>query len=148
MSEETGSHVLGILEDVELPIEVRLGTAELTLEEVLRLGPGGVVSLGPVPDQPVELAVSGVRFATGELVIVDGSFAFRVGRVVGGEGILPETPPGSTSGTAPAPGERDAPEDAAPASVAGSAPEEEDASAAPAGSEADGGPPPTSSTES
>jgi hypothetical protein len=125
MMDENGSSAIGILDEVELPIEVRLGAAELTLEQILRLGPGGVVSLGPVPDQPVELAVSGVPYATGELVIVDGSFAFRVGRVIDGDaeetGAAPDPVTGKGPETLPEPGE-EAASTAAPATAAESEP--------------------------
>lgn len=63
------------LRDVPITIEAQLGRATMPISEILKLGPGAVVELEESINQPVELTVRGVAFATGEVVVVDGHFA-------------------------------------------------------------------------
>jgi flagellar motor switch protein FliN/FliY len=69
---------LDSLRDVPITITARLGHAVLPIGDILKLGPGAVVELEEPVTQPVELAVRGVPFATGEVVVVDGHFAVRI----------------------------------------------------------------------
>jgi flagellar motor switch protein FliN/FliY len=69
---------VGIILDIELPIVIRLGTAEMTLQEIVRLGPGSLIELNKGVDEPVELLVNNKMIARGEVVVVEGNFAFRV----------------------------------------------------------------------
>ncbi len=64
--------------DIEFPAEVWLAEERVPLGRLVSLQPGEVLELGKDPDGPVQLVVSGVPVATGELVIVDGHFGFRV----------------------------------------------------------------------
>lgn len=64
--------------DLELSVEVWLGTERVALERLLELKPGRVLPLGHDPDGPVDLVVNGSPVARGELVVVDGRFGFRV----------------------------------------------------------------------
>lgn len=73
---------LDVLLDVELPISVRFGRADMTLASLCRVGPGSVIDLGRSPDDPVELLVSGKVVARGEVVVVAGNYGVRVTEVV------------------------------------------------------------------
>ncbi|MBI2567115.1 MAG: flagellar motor switch protein FliN [Candidatus Schekmanbacteria bacterium] len=64
--------------DIELPISVRLGEAEMLLEDVLRLSPGSIIELGQSADEPVDLLVNNRRIARGEVVVVDSNFGLRI----------------------------------------------------------------------
>jgi flagellar motor switch protein FliN len=64
--------------DLELAVEVWLGTETVPLKRLLRLEPGGVLPLSHDPDGPVQLVANGAVIASGELVVVDGKFGFRV----------------------------------------------------------------------
>lgn len=64
--------------ELELPVEVWLAAEEMPLERLLDLEPGGTLPLARDPDGPVDLVVNGVSVASGELVVVDGHFGFRV----------------------------------------------------------------------
>jgi flagellar motor switch protein FliN/FliY len=75
MSAETPAG--GFLE-LELPVEVWLGSEAVPLKRLLDLEPGGVLPLTHDPDGPVDLVVNGAVVASGELVVVDGRFGFRV----------------------------------------------------------------------
>jgi flagellar motor switch protein FliN len=66
---------------VELTVEV--GRTRMSLGETLALGPGSVVTLDRVADQPVDLLVNGRRIARGEVVVIDEQFGMRITEVVG-----------------------------------------------------------------
>jgi type III secretion protein Q len=62
------------------PIEIiaELGRAVLRADEVMTLGPGSVVTFGAVAPALVELRVGDQRWATGELVNVEGQLGVRL----------------------------------------------------------------------
>lgn len=73
---------LDLLLDMELPLSVRFGQTELTLQMLTRLGPGSVIDLHRSADEPVEVLVSGKVVARGEVVVVEGSYGVRVTEVI------------------------------------------------------------------
>jgi flagellar motor switch protein FliN/FliY len=78
----TAGSNLDLLLDIELPLAVRFGQAELTLHYLTRLGPGSVIDLHRSADEPVEVLVSGKVIARGEVVVVEGNYGVRVTEVV------------------------------------------------------------------
>jgi flagellar motor switch protein FliN/FliY len=66
------------LMDLEFPVEVWLASEQVELEALVALEPGEVLPLNRDPDGPVDLVVNGSVVASGELVVVDGHFGFRV----------------------------------------------------------------------
>ena len=70
-----------LLLDVELEAAIRFGCRELTLSEVVELGPGDVVELDRHVADPVDLIVADKIVARGEVVLVDGNFGLRVTEV-------------------------------------------------------------------
>jgi flagellar motor switch protein FliN/FliY len=73
---DTGN--LDLLLDIELPVMVRMGQTEMQLGELLKLTPGSILELNRAADAPVELLVNSKTIAKGEVVVVDGNFAFRI----------------------------------------------------------------------
>ena len=69
---------LDLLLDIELPVMVRMGQTEMQLGELLKLTPGSILELNRAADAPVELLVNSKVIAKGEVVVVDGNFAFRI----------------------------------------------------------------------
>jgi flagellar motor switch protein FliN/FliY len=69
---------LDLLLDIELPVVVRMGHTEMPLGELLKLAPGSILELNGPADAPVDLLVNGKQIAKGEVVVVDGNFAFRI----------------------------------------------------------------------
>lgn len=67
-----------LLDQLELPLEVRLGRQVWSLERVLGLRVGDAVPVGLEGDDQVTLYVQERPVAIGDLVVVDGRFAFRV----------------------------------------------------------------------
>ncbi len=73
---------LDLLLDVEIPITVEVGRAELSLQEVLNLVPGSVVSLDKKAEEPVDLRVNGMLVARGEVVLVDDTYGLRITQIL------------------------------------------------------------------
>jgi flagellar motor switch protein FliN len=72
---------LELLLDVELEAALRFGSREMTLGEILDLGPGDVVQLDRHVSDPVDLIVADKIVARGEVVLVNGNFGLRVTEV-------------------------------------------------------------------
>lgn len=73
---------LDVIMDIELLATVRLGSIEMPLAEVLRLGPGSIIEVGQLVDDPVELLVNGKLVARGDVVVVDEKFGLRITEIV------------------------------------------------------------------
>ncbi len=73
---------LDVVLDIELPITVRFGMTEMSLESLARLGPGSMIDLDRSPDDPVEVLVNGRLVARGQVVVVSGFYSVRVSDVV------------------------------------------------------------------
>lgn len=72
---------LDLLNDIELEATLQFGSRELTLREVLELGPGDVVELDRHVSEPVDLVVGDRIVARGEVVVASGNFALRITEV-------------------------------------------------------------------
>lgn len=66
------------VKDINIPMEVVLGTTEHTVEEIAGLGEGTIVELNAMAGGPVELRAGGVTIAHGEVVVIDENFGIRV----------------------------------------------------------------------
>lgn len=72
---------IDMLLDVELPITIRIGTTEMRLIDIMRLGLGSIIELEKLVDDPVEVLVNDKLVAKGEVVVCDSNFAVRVTEV-------------------------------------------------------------------
>jgi flagellar motor switch protein FliN len=70
--------VLGI----ELTATARLGRVRVPISEVLNYGPGSIIEVGHLVDEPIELLVNGKLIARGEVVVVDEKFGLRITEIV------------------------------------------------------------------
>jgi flagellar motor switch protein FliN/FliY len=70
------------LNDVGLELTVEVGRTRMTLGQALSLGPGSVITLDRLADQPVDLLVNGMQVARGEVVVIDDVFGLRVTQIV------------------------------------------------------------------
>ncbi|MBI2435635.1 MAG: flagellar motor switch protein FliN [Candidatus Hydrogenedentes bacterium] len=68
--------------DISLTAVARLGGIEMPLGEILSLGPGSIIEVGHLVDEPVELLVNGRLIARGEVVVVDEKFGLRITEIV------------------------------------------------------------------
>lgn len=75
---------LDIILDMNVPVTVAIGQTEIPVRRLLQLGPGSVLKLGKPIDEPADLYLKEAKFAAGDIVVVDGRFAVRIKRVIGG----------------------------------------------------------------
>lgn len=73
---------LDLLLDVEMPVSVSFGRAQLPLKEVIKLTTGSIVELDRTVSEPVEIIVNNAVIAQGEVVVVDGNFGVRITQIL------------------------------------------------------------------
>lgn len=79
----TGSaQTLDLLLDVELPVTVSFGRAQLLLKDVIKLTSGSIVELDRAVSEPVEVIVNNCVIARGEVVVIDGNYGVRICQIV------------------------------------------------------------------
>ena len=64
---------LDLLKDIELPLVLRFGSAQMSLKELAGLNTGAVIELDRALADPVEVLVGGYVIARGEPVVVAAS---------------------------------------------------------------------------
>ena len=88
-SGQAGQANLDILLDISMPITINIGKTEIPFRKVLQLGPDAVLQLDKPVEQPADLYIRDIKFATGDIVVVDGCFAVRIKDIVGMEKPIP-----------------------------------------------------------
>lgn len=76
------SRTFELLLDVELPVSVSFGRAQVPLKDVLKLTTGSIVELNRSILEPVEVIVNNCVIARGEVVVVEGNFGVRIHEVI------------------------------------------------------------------
>jgi len=74
---------IDILLDVGVPVTVTIGKKEMPVRRLLQLGPGSVLKLDKPIEAPADLYLKDTKFATGDVVVVDGCFAVRIKQILG-----------------------------------------------------------------
>ncbi|MFB3826449.1 MAG: flagellar motor switch protein FliN [Bryobacteraceae bacterium] len=72
------SPVMDVLLDVELPVTVSFGSAQMPLADVLKLTTGSLVELNRAITEPVQVIVNNCVIARGEVVVVEGNYGVRI----------------------------------------------------------------------
>ncbi len=73
---------IDLLLDVELPVSISFGRAQLALKDVIKLTTGSIVELNRSLSEPVEVIVNNCVIARGEVVVVEGNYGIRIKQVV------------------------------------------------------------------
>ena len=73
---------IDLLLDVELPVIVSFGRAQLMLKDVIKLTTGSIVELNRALSEPVEVIVNNCVIARGEVVVVEGNYGIRIKQVI------------------------------------------------------------------
>ncbi len=73
---------IDLLLDVELPVSVSFGRAQLMLRDVIKLTTGSIVELNRALAEPVEVIVNNCVIARGEVVVVEGNYGIRIKQVI------------------------------------------------------------------
>jgi flagellar motor switch protein FliN len=79
---EGGKSAIDLLLDVELPVSVSFGRAQLPLKDVIKLTTGSIVELNRAVSEPVDVIVNNCVIARGEVVVVEGNFGVRIRQVI------------------------------------------------------------------
>jgi len=82
---DSGTRTLDLLLEVELPVSVSFGRAQLALKDVLKLNSGSIVELNRSISEPVEVIVNNCVVARGEVVVVEGNYGVRIKQIVSRE---------------------------------------------------------------
>jgi flagellar motor switch protein FliN len=78
----TDAAFLGGILDLPLSLQIRLGTTQMALDELLHLIPGSVIELQQREEEPLEVLANGRVVARGEVVVVDERFGVRITEIV------------------------------------------------------------------
>jgi len=73
---------LDMVLDINLTCVARLGRVEMPISELLSLGPGSIIEVGQLVDEPVELLVNDKLIARGDVVVVDEKFGLRITEII------------------------------------------------------------------
>jgi flagellar motor switch protein FliN/FliY len=76
---------LELLMDVEMPVSISFGHAQLPLKDVMKLTTGSIVELNRSVSEPVDIVVNNCTVARGEVVVVEGNFGVRIKEVLSKE---------------------------------------------------------------
>lgn len=80
-----GGENLGVILDIELIATARLGSVDMPIADVLSLGPGSIIEVGHLVDEPIELLVNEKLVARGDVVVVDEKFGLRITEIISKE---------------------------------------------------------------
>ena len=72
-----------ILLDMNVLVTVTIGQTEIPVRRLLQLGPGSVLKLDKPIDAPADLYLKDAKFASADVVVVDGKFAVRIKQIIG-----------------------------------------------------------------
>ena len=73
---------LDMVLDIRLTCTARLGRVDMPIGDILTLGPGSILEVGHLIDEPVELLVNDKLIARGDVVVVDEKFGLRITEIV------------------------------------------------------------------
>jgi flagellar motor switch protein FliN len=73
---------MDFLLDIPLEITVELGSARITIGDLLKLSQGSVVELNKLTDEPLDIFVNKKLMAHGEVVVVNEKFGIRLTNIV------------------------------------------------------------------
>lgn len=76
---------LDLLLDVEMPVSVSIGRAQMPLKDVVKLTTGSIVELSRNVSEPVDIVVNNCVVARGDVVVVEGNFGVRIREVLSRE---------------------------------------------------------------
>lgn len=79
------SRTLDLLMEVELPVGVSFGRAQMRLKDAIKLTTGSIVELNRSIVEPVEIIVNNCVIARGEVVVVEGNYGVRIREIVSRE---------------------------------------------------------------
>ena len=77
-----GSPDLDVILDIPVQISMEVGSASITIRNLLQLNQGSVIELDRLAGEPLDVLVNGTLIAHGEVVVVDDKFGIRMTDVI------------------------------------------------------------------
>ena len=82
-TESTDQHFdMNFVEDVDLAVVAEIGSARLTLGQLMELKVGQVISLNKLAGEPSDIYVNGHPIAKAEVIVLDENFGLRIQEIV------------------------------------------------------------------
>ncbi|MCK6440044.1 MAG: flagellar motor switch protein FliN [Planctomycetes bacterium] len=78
----SGGEIQSLLGDVELKVQVVLGNAKKSVEEILAMKDGSVVELDKLAGDPLDILVNDRLVAKGEVLVLNENFCIRITDIV------------------------------------------------------------------
>jgi flagellar motor switch protein FliN/FliY len=69
---------VGVLLGLPVELAVQIGATQMTMGELLRLGPGSVIELTSKVGDPLEVLINGKKIGEGEAVVMKRRFGIRM----------------------------------------------------------------------
>lgn len=85
MIESPPNNNIDVILDVKVKVTVRLGSCQLPMREIVKLGQGVILQLHQHAKDPVGLYVNDKLIAYGEVVVVEDNFGIKITELIGGE---------------------------------------------------------------
>lgn len=82
VQDNSGELTLQALYDVPVQVSVVLGSASMSLSNILKLGKGAVIELDRAVGEPIDIYVNNKKVAKGEIVIVDEKIGVTLTEVI------------------------------------------------------------------
>lgn len=73
---------LNMILDIPVDVHAELGQTEISIREILRLGPGSIVELDRLAGSPADIIVNGKLIGQGDIVVVNDNFGVRISKLV------------------------------------------------------------------
>ena len=79
---DAGSPDLDVILDIPVQISMEVGSASITIRNLLQLNQGSVIELDRLAGEPLDVMVNGTLIAHGEVVVVNDKFGIRMTDVI------------------------------------------------------------------
>ena len=83
-TETTQANTKNLVMDIPVSLSVELGQTQLEVRDVLNLGPGSVIELNKLQEEPVDVRINGRLIARGEIVLVKNNLAVKITELING----------------------------------------------------------------
>jgi len=79
---DDGRPDLDVILDIPVQISMEVGSASITIRNLLQLNQGSVIELDRLAGEPLDVLVNGTLIAHGEVVVVNDKFGIRMTDVI------------------------------------------------------------------
>ena len=83
-SEPSGAEPVGAAYEISVEVIAVLGTAELQVSQILKLGRGAVVELDRIVGEPIDIHANNKLIARGEVVVIEDRLGVQMTEIIKG----------------------------------------------------------------